>query len=243
MRERRHVAAGTALGIVLAFGISACTTRSENSSPPVNQTPTPSPAPGPQSFYDITDCLTQTVPNMGGQTVAQTIIPDTVTINYALPQGFPNGRHPVDPVIDITLAMIFLDLDAPGQNLHTVADVPLNPDETQDRDAERLRTSFPWLGPPRGSPPLSGTNGTSFNFRTESPDDPGYVKVERMGAPAVGTALISSEIDVAYNEGTPAEDLEGEFRLELVEELEILTDDLGDDLIDLGLTLCASPRA
>lgn len=38
------------------------------------------------------------------------IVPDTLKINTAMAAGFPNGRKLPDPVIDVTLAVILLDL-------------------------------------------------------------------------------------------------------------------------------------
>ena len=82
----------------------------------------------------------------GGSCVAQgapLIIPDTLTIDTSAPAGFPNGRTLPDPVIDVTLAVVLLDLSAPGQDATTFVGV-LNP---AANDAEFLDT-FPYLAAP-----------------------------------------------------------------------------------------------
>lgn len=55
------------------------------------------------------------------------IIPDALTLNLGSSAGFPNGRQLADQVIDITLAVILLDLGASGQTARTFADLPVNP--------------------------------------------------------------------------------------------------------------------
>ena len=83
----------------------------------------------------------------GGSCVSQgapLIIPDTLTIDTSAPAGFPNGRTLPDPVIDVTLAVVLLDLSAPGQDATTLAGVPLNP---AANDVEFLDT-FPYLAAP-----------------------------------------------------------------------------------------------
>ena len=58
---------------------------------------------------------------------APLILPDTLKINPAAAAGFPNGRKLEDPVIDVTLAVILLDLGVAGQTPSTFAGLPLNP--------------------------------------------------------------------------------------------------------------------
>ena len=50
-------------------------------------------------------------------------------INLDGAAGFPNGRLAADPVVDVTLAVLLLDLSAPGQDAATLANLPLNPPE------------------------------------------------------------------------------------------------------------------
>lgn len=89
---------------------------------------------------DLNTCVNQqAVPN---------IIPDTLSINTATTAGFPNGRLPADQVIDITLAVILLDLGANNamgdpQTLTTFADVPVSP-AANDVAFEK---TFPFLAP------------------------------------------------------------------------------------------------
>lgn len=87
-------------------------------------------------------CLAQEV--APGVTVANLVVPDTLTVSTGAPSGFPNGRGLTDPVMDVTLAVILLDLTATGQTPATLAGVPVNPtanDMTFD-------TEFPFLAAP-----------------------------------------------------------------------------------------------
>ena len=61
-----------------------------------------------------------------------------------------------------------------------------------------------------------------------------YIRVDRMGMPAVATALIQSKDD--YNEAEPADDAAGDFVPEIVASLTTLHTALDDDLTGLGLT-------
>ena len=193
-------------------------------------TPTPSPTPTPTGF-DVSSCLQQEV--APGVTVADLVIPDTLTLDLSAASGFPNGRKLADPVIDVTLAVIFLDLmaHAPG----TLASLPLNPPAND----VAFRDNFPFLAPPQGSPPLATASGSAFVFRDDAAS--AYVRVDRMGMPAVATALIGSDMKVAYNDADPADDVAGTFVPELSEQLTGLTNALADDLVAAGLTPCATP--
>lgn len=229
------------LAVLAAIGLAACNDRGDNGAPPPitvtpapspSPTPTPAPTPTPTSF-DVTACLNQTIPGTGF-TVAQAVVPDTLTLTLSAASGFPNGRRLPDPVIDVTLAVIFLDLTRHSPAL--LAGLPVNPAAND----QPFRTSFPYLAPPQGSPPLAATGGTSFNFRTDGPSS--YVRVDRMGMPAVATALIGSSAKTAYNAADPVNDANGDFVPELTAQLTGLTNALADDLTGLGLTPCARPR-
>lgn len=79
------------------------------------------------------------------QTVAQAgpvILPDTIKYDPSMPTGYPNGRNLTDPVVDITLAAVLLDLGT--HSITTFADLPLNPPEN---DVPFL-DEFPYLAPP-----------------------------------------------------------------------------------------------
>lgn len=93
------------------------------------------------------ECVTQEYGP--GATVASLVLDtDDLTINPAMPAGFPNGRGLADPVIDVTLAVLLLDLDgglcggAPC-TAATLAGIPLNPGAN---DADFLPT-FPYVAP------------------------------------------------------------------------------------------------
>jgi len=70
------------------------------------------------------------------------VIPDTLKIDIATASGFPNGRRLPDPVIDVTLAVIMLDLSVHAPD--TLANVPVNPPAN---DKEFL-PEFPYLATP-----------------------------------------------------------------------------------------------
>ena len=93
----------------------------------------------------LPDCVGQEV-LPGGPTVAGLVLPDTIKIDPAGAAGFPNGRLLPDPVIDVTLAVILLDMSVHGPGV--LAGLPLNP-ATNDVGVEgAFLTSFPYLHPP-----------------------------------------------------------------------------------------------
>ncbi len=200
-------------------------------------TPTPAPAPAPTptpTGFNVQPCFDQVIPGTGGTTVAGAVVPDTLTLNLAAASGFPNGRRLADPVIDVTLAIIFLDLRV--HSPLTFANIPLNPGSND----VPFRAGFPFLAPPQGNPPLSGTSGTTFNFNNAPVA--AFTRVDRMGMPAVSTALIGSAVKTAYNDANPADDATGRFVPELASTLTGLTNALADDLTALRLTPCARPN-
>lgn len=234
LRSLRPLAALAPLAIA-TLGLSACS----DDAAPVTATPAPTPAPTPTptpttANFDVTRCLNQVIPGTGGTTVAAAVVPDVLTLNLAGASGFPNGRRLADPVIDVTLNIIFLDLTRTGAG--TLAGVPVNPSAND----VAFRTTFPYLAPPQGTPPLAATTGTSFNFRTDPAS--AYTRVDRMGMPAVATALIGSAMKNAYNDANPSNDAAGQFVPELGSQLTGLTNALADDFTRLGLPLCATPR-
>lgn len=226
---RRTLAAAP---LIATFGILAACGGDDVMAPPpvvVVPTPTPSPTPTPTSF-DVGPCLNQVVPGTGGVTVAGAVVPDTLTLNLAATAGFPNGRLLADPVIDVTLAIIFLDLSRNGPG--TLAGLPLNP----SRNDVPLRTGFPFLAAAQGTQVMASP-GSGFTFRSDQPN--AYTRVDRMGMPAVSTALIGSSQKNNYNDASPVNDANGEFVAELSAQLTGLTNALADDLIAAGLTPCA----
>lgn len=233
-RMTKVVAKATTLTLALMLA-SACG-NDDDAPPPVviapSPTPTPTPSPTP-TMFNVGPCLEQMIPGTG-VTVAGAVVPDTLTLNLGATSGFPNGRRLADPVIDVTLAVIFLDLSRNGPG--TLAGLPLNP---RANDVP-LRADFPYLALPQGNPPLAAAGGTAFNFRNDSAS--AFVRVDRMGMPAVSTALIGSAMKNAYNDANPVDDAAGTFVPELSAQLTGLTNALADDLVGAGLTPCAVPR-
>jgi len=81
----------------------------------------------------VADCIAVAAP---------LIVPDVIKINTAAPAGFPNGRKLADPVMDVTLAVVLLDLSV--HPVSFLADLPLNPPEN-DKFFSR---EFPFLADP-----------------------------------------------------------------------------------------------
>jgi hypothetical protein len=221
--------------LIVALGaplvLSAC---GSGGSPPATPTPTPAPSATVTPIsYNVENCFTQTIPGTGGQTLRGLIVPDTLKLDLTRPALFPNGRKLEDPVIDITLAALFLDFTVTGQSPMTFANLPLNPPGND----KPFSSTFPFLASPQGSPQLAATTGTSFDFRTDP--DSAYTNVDRMGMPAVATALVGSSTKLAYNDATPSADAAGQFAADETLQLTHLTDAIGDDLTSLGLKLCA----
>lgn len=117
--------------------------------------------------------------------------------------------------------------------------------------------STPAAGAPNDHCPHADVDGTEvcvadvmgFNFRTELPSS--YTRVDRMGMPAVATALVGATPDEAmptpplaerknsYNDGNPSDDAMLTFAGELLRNLGNLHAALDDDLAGLGLTPCS----
>jgi hypothetical protein len=225
--------------LALALTLAACGGGDGNNgggmvavTPTPTTTPTPSPTPtqGPAS-RNVSACLSQIIPGTGGATPASLVLPDTIKLDLSQPAGFPNGRRLQDPVIDITLAVLLLDLSKHSPAL--LASLPLNP-AANDKP---FSSTFPFLAAAQGSPPLSTGTGTSFNFRTE-PNN-AFVRVDREGQPAVATALIGAALRNAYNDANPVDDAAGTFVPEIINQLTLIHNGLADDLIALGLTPCS----
>ncbi|MEM9068220.1 MAG: DUF4331 family protein [Myxococcota bacterium] len=88
---------------------------------------------------DALPCATQEV--AAGVPVVDLVIPDTLSLNTEAPSGFPNGRRLADPVGDVTLAVILLDLETHAPD--TLASLPLNPSAN-----DRGFGEFPYLAEP-----------------------------------------------------------------------------------------------
>ena len=232
MAARRTLPAIVIAGLALA----SCNNSGKSAAPPTTSVTAAAPDPvatAATKSYDVLPCFYQVVPGTGGTTVAGLVIPDVLTLNFASPAGFPNGRRLEDPVPDITLAAIFLDLTK--HSPATLAALPLNP-PANDRP---FRPDFPYLALPQGTPPIADATGASFAFRSDPVS--AYTRVDRMGMPAVATVLIAQSRRPAYNDSDPSDDAKGNYVGELAEELRILTNALADDFIARGLTPCAKP--
>jgi hypothetical protein len=232
---RRRLLAAAPLALALLLG--AC--GDDDNDSPIVTTPSPSPSPssspspGPVvAARNVTRCLNQVIPGTNGATPASLVIPDTLKLDFSRPPGFPNGRLLSDPVIDVTLAVLLLDLTK--HSPATFASLPLNP----PRNEVPFLNAFPFLAPPNGVTPTVGT-GTTFNFRTDPVSS--YVRVDRMGQPAVATALIGSSRKNAYNDADPDEDVTQAFVPDIVAQLTGLHNALADDLQALNLTPCSTP--
>jgi hypothetical protein len=213
--------------LALAVGVASCKTH--NPSAPVQTSVAPAPTLITGQAVSVDRCFTQMA---DGLSVQDRFTPDTLTIDLARPASFPNGRRPQDQVIDITLSMILLDQTR--QTLRTLANLPLNPGGID----VPLRTDFPFLAPAQGNPPQFPTGGVNFNFRTDAPS--AYTRVDRMGMPAVATALISSSAKLQFNDANPSDDMAGRFTAETNSTLKTLATALVDDLQGLGLVPCAT---
>ena len=206
---------------------------SPSPTPPAPPPPPPPPPPtaSPSSF-NVMPCLNQMpVP---GRTVANLVVPDVLQLDLSRPSGFPNGRGFLDPVVDITLAVILLDLSR--HSAATFASIPLNPNAVD----QPLSNTFPFLAPPLGNPPIASGQGFRFRFRDDLPS--AYTRVDRAAMPAVSTALIFPvPRKNEYNDDNPAIDATGKWVPSIVEQLQFYHAALADDFQRLGLTPCARP--
>lgn len=244
----RQLANRTALGAAL-FALAACSGGSGGGGTGTSPVPTPSPTPTPSATspaptptpsatasqsaanFDVFPCLQQTVTGYG-ITVAQMLNPDTIKVYPDKPLGYPNGRRPADAVVDITLAMAFVDLSQ--RPLGILAAVPINPGGND----VPYRTDFPYFGEPQGTgQALTDRSGSNFDFRSDA--DAAYTRVDRMGLAAIATVLIGSPLKNAYNDASPAEDAQGIYTGDEVEQLRRLTVGLNDDLLARGVPICA----
>lgn len=228
-----------ASAIALSVGLAGCGDDNVGGPPPIGGAPTPTPAvtPSPSPTptpvaYNVAPCLNQVVAQ--GRTVANLLIPDVIRLDVSQPSGFPNGRRYLDPVVDVTLAVALLDLRVHSPAL--LASLPLNPNGVD----QPLPTTFPFLAPPLGTPPIASGAGSNFTFRTNPAS--AYVRVDRAGMPAVSTALIfPGPAKNTYNDDDPAGDATGRYLDRMTEQLQLYHTVLADDFDRLGLTPCAVP--
>ena len=93
----------------------------------------------------LPSCLGQRV-SQGGPIVASLAVPDHITIDPSQSAGFPNGRLLADPVMDVTLAILLLDMSA--HTPLTLAGLPLNPPRNDVGVEGAFLQTFPYLHPP-----------------------------------------------------------------------------------------------
>ncbi|KRB86096.1 hypothetical protein ASE00_04980 [Sphingomonas sp. Root710] len=204
----------------------------ETAAPPTPPTTPSSQPPAPAGAnFNVLSCLTQEV--APGRPIASLVVPDSLGIDLNVPPGFPNGRQLTDPVIDLTLAVLLLDLKQ--EPVTRFVDLPLNPPAND----VPFRAAFPYLAAAQGNPPI-GPVGSNFNFRTDPAS--AYVRVDRMGMPAVATALISSSTKNKYNDKDPIDDNNFLFYDDIFNTLTGLTNALSDDLSAAGFKMCAVPN-
>jgi len=212
--------------LFIPLALTACNGGGDSMHPVAPPTTAPPGAP-----LNVQPCLDQPV-GPGKPSVANLVVPDTIKVDLKQPSGFPNGRRLTDSVIDTELAWIFLDLTKVPAD--TLVKLPLGP---QANDVP-FRPDFPYLAAPAGGAPAA-TGGSNFNFRT----DPfsAYVQVDRMGMPAIATALIGSSAKVAYNDDSPAVDGGRKYVNEITTTLGGLANALQDDFQKANLPICAKP--
>ena len=208
--------------------------------PTPTATPSPAPAPTPTaSALDVLPCINQTLPidrvPPGTRTI-DLVVPDTLTIWPDRPLGFPNGRLLSDPVIDLTFGAILIDVNRPGQNIASFAALPLNPPNA----TQPPLPDFPFANTPNDNAVLDPGTGTNFTFDTAPMS--AYVQVDRMGMPAVSTALILSARKNSYNDANVRADTANTFAFDLIDGLTHFAEPLQDDIRALGLVSCAVVR-
>lgn len=214
--------------LLAALALAGCKSEGPTAGPPPSLPPPPSGITG--TSFDVVPCLIQVV--APGQTVAILVVPDVLTLDFNRPSIFPHGRSFADPVVDYTLAFLFLDLTRhPITALHSL---PLNPPGND----KALPSVFPYIAEPHGgTPPVGG--GTSFDFRSDPPS--AFVRVDRMGMPAIATVVISGAKKVAYNDDSPVDDATFKSVPEIQATLTGLANALADDFARANLAICATP--
>ena len=168
----------------------------------------PTPTPTTAANFNVTPCLNADRCRRAHR--GRSCRAGRAALDLNQPAGFPNGRRYLDPVIDVTLAVIFLDLQR-----H-----PATTFAAHSGQPERGRSAIADIVPVPGAAAWatrrrSGGAGTNFTFRSDLPS--AYVRVDRAGMPAVSTALISGNPNKnAYNDDNPTIDATGKWVPELV---------------------------
>ncbi|MFW5920396.1 MAG: DUF4331 family protein, partial [Polyangiales bacterium] len=100
-----------------------------------------------ETVDELPECFGQEV--VPGVAVADLVVPDTLRIDPGGDPGFPNGRTLPDPVIDVTLSVILLELgaDCGGSLCDATTLVGTNPTANDVGDGS-FPDTFPYLHPP-----------------------------------------------------------------------------------------------
>jgi hypothetical protein len=213
--------------LALAFTLTGCGGSGGGSSGS-GTNPASAKPPAAAATLNVGPCLNQAV--IPGRSLAAIAVPDVVTLDPTQASGFPNGRQLQDPVIDLELAALFLDLTKVP--VTTLANLPLDP-SGNDKPYTGV---FPFLAPAWGTPPAA-VGGSGFVFRTDAPS--AYTRVDRMGEPAISTALIDTADKTAYNDDNPTIDASGKWVPTISADLTALAAELDPQLTALGLPVCA----
>jgi hypothetical protein len=227
MMKRTYIARGVILAATLSLG--ACGGSGSGDTSSVGNSTV---VPISTAALDVTPCLGQSVTPT--RTVASLVVPaDVITLDPTQASGYPNGRKLQDPVVDLSLAALFLDLTKVP--VDTLARIPLDPSGND----EPLGTSFPYLAEAHGGAPVA-TGGAGFVFRTDAAT--AYTRVDRMGEPAIATVLVNTASKTAYNDDSPAQDVTGKWVPVFAADLEGLAEALRDDWAGAKLPICAVPK-
>jgi hypothetical protein len=107
--------------------------------------------------FDPVPCATQPLLGPGTPNVLDLVVPDTLIVDPTAAAGYPNGRRLDDPVIDVILAALLLDVgvSAGGNGTHSVltlvnlfgAGKGLNPGANDVPSS----TAFPYLAFPHAN--------------------------------------------------------------------------------------------
>jgi len=99
-------------------------------------------------------CATQFISGTSGPVVANLVIPDVLTIDTTATAGFPNGRKLSDPAMDVTLAVLLLDLSVHNPGTFTDLDGDGTPGPSLNPLANDVAfgTTFPYVADPHTAP-------------------------------------------------------------------------------------------
>ena len=117
----------------------------------------------------------------------------------------------------------------------TTGDAPTTGGTTTDGTTGAPTTTDPTTGDPTTGDPTTG-GGDPFVFDETPPEN--LAQVDRMGMPAVATAVISAGMKDAYNAATPVDDAASKFAPDIIANITGLHAALDDELIGIKLTPC-----